>query len=58
MIVISRGQTWINTFTGEKVIVGDVTEDKLELKSSSGFTYQYPFSQFLQEYRNENLAAR
>ena len=47
---ISKGQIWSNNYTRDQVKVEEVTEYNLTLITATGFTYDYPFGQFLAEY--------
>lgn len=57
VVTINVGDVWINSATGKAVTVVQVTEQSIRLQTQSGFSYDYDYGQFLNEYRKGTVYA-
>lgn len=57
VVTINVGDVWINSATGKAVTVVQVTEQSIRLQTQSGFSYDYEYRQFLNEYRKGTVYA-
>ena len=58
VLTVSVGDVWYNTATGKAVTTVQVTEHVVSLQTQSGFTYDYDYGQFLNEYTREPIHAK